>query len=91
MDQMIKTRMEKPVTALSPAVPGASPAQRARTALVPGRCGGDRAVRDLCHSPTSSHRKPVHSEHQTRVRQGDDREHDTHRAGIAELALTNGR
>ena len=37
--------------------------------------------------PRSSTEDPVHGEHQTGVGQGDDGEHDAHRAGIAELAL----
>ena len=54
IDQMIKTAWEKPVTALSPAVPGASPDSAGSNGTrSPGGAVGTAPSRDLCHSPTS--------------------------------------
>src|SRR5215217_935136 len=57
----------------------APPMERGRRR--PGRSG---SFADL----TLSAKYPVHGEHQTRVRQRDDCEDDTHRAGITELPLS---
>ena len=53
-DQMIKTAWEKPVTALSPAVPGGlAGLGRLERRSVPDGCGVTAPLGDLGHSPTS--------------------------------------